>query len=129
MTKIFLKDLTLKEIIKRLRKGEVIKNNYIGALLYVVNGEILSKDDKGIITICPYFEEEEPFEITETGVYRTRDGKRAYVYEVDESVYDKFPVCYILEKEGKPHSTTKQGRFIAGKESPYDIVAKWEDNR
>ena len=80
MTKIFLKDLTLKEIIKRLRKGEVIKNNYIGVLLYVVNGEILSKDPEGTITVCPYFEEEEPFEITKTGVYRTRDGKRAYIY-------------------------------------------------
>lgn len=140
MTKhVFLNTLTSEEIIKRLKNGEVVKReDRWDKLIYrMIDGVIVAKDGTDIIigdTMVIdkeddfYFEEEEePFEITETGVYKTREGKKAFVYEIDEKIDDKYPVCYILEKGDNFHSTTKQGKYNINQETSLDIVSKWED--
>ena len=139
MKKTFLNTLTPEEVIKRLRKGEVIKCEDSDKVFYMIDGILVNEDSKKSILVCPcfeiseqvdylYFEEEEPFIITETGVYRTREGRKAFVYKIDDGDFDdKYPVNYILENDGTSHSATKRGKYNAKQETELDIVAKWED--
>jgi len=68
----------------------------------------------------------ERFEITHTGNYKTRDGRKALVSYIDpdESIYVIWGVI-----EGEMHSRiwTKKGELLTEEENPEDIVAEWED--
>lgn len=134
MKKVYLNTLTTEEIIKRLKDGELVKRDDRSGLIYkMIDGVIIIKDSKGITlggrllineVDYLYFEEEEPFEIEETGVYKTRDGRKAYVYQIKDETDTKYPICYVVDR--MELSVTKQGRYCS-KEAPLDIIAKWED--
>lgn len=97
MKKIYLNTLKTEEIIKRLKAGEVIKID--GDQLFeikCIDGVVCSFDGpaKRINTSVViddhddfYFEgADDPFKITETGVYKTKDGRRAFICEVREHI-------------------------------------------
>lgn len=138
MKKTFLNTLTLEEIIRRLRAGEVVKRDDRSGLIYrMIDGVIIQEDGEdigigGYFTVDGvedyYFEEDEPFEIKETGVYKTRDGRKAFVYKIDDESNTIYPICYVVEKEEGLLLATIQGRYSSGNEEyGADIVAKWED--
>lgn len=137
MKKVFLNTLTPEEIIRRLKNGEVIKREDRGNdLIYrMIDGVIVQKDIWDItigssFTVDEvddyYFEEDEPFIITETGVYKTRDGRKAFVYKIKDETDSIYPICYVVEKEDDSILATKQGKYATG-ETYLDIVAKWEE--
>lgn len=132
--KTYLKDLKFEEIIKRLKNGEVVhgdgswiykmidgiicafwcKESYIGAMI-----DLDAESES-------YFETEEPFEIKETGLYKTRDGKRAFVSYINEDV--KYCIIGIVEGENAFLTWTVDGSYHIGEENPEDIVSKWEED-
>lgn len=133
--RIYLNKLTPEEVIKRLKNGEVIHFEGNDLTLKMIDGIIIERgrDCTGFNyafivdrNISDYYFEEEPFEITETGVYKTRDGRKAFVYKISDETNTIYPIHYIVEKEDDSILATKQGKYDTG-ETELDIVAKWED--
>lgn len=131
--KTYLKGLTPEEIIKRLKNGEIIKfdgNNavyikmidgiicrFYGDFYFIINGGF---DNDGF-----YFETEEPFEIKEAGLYKTRDGKKVFVSCITNECLQ--PVTGVIQGENNTTSWYLSGEYEQADESPYDIISKWED--
>lgn len=137
MKKVYLNTLTPEEVIKRLGNGEVIKKVGDNSTISLINGILVRKsglyawiNDNLCISdneSLYYFEEEESIEITETGVYKTRDGRKAYIFRIDKDEDDAYPVVYVVENEAYTLSATKQGKNVIDHETSLDIVAKWEE--
>lgn len=139
MRKVLLKDLTPEEIIKRLRKGEVIKCEDSNKITYLIDGiivseELLLENGENVKHVIfgshffvnykvdyLYFEEEEPFKITETGFYKTRDGRKVYVSDVENYAYG------VVDGERRIRNWSLEGRWAVTNLDDIDIVAKWED--
>lgn len=66
----------------------------------------------------------EPFKITHTGLYKTRDGRMALVSFIRNSDYGVFGV---IDGENYSRCWDISGEFWTGEENPEDIVAEWED--
>lgn len=134
--KIYLKGMSVEEIIRLLKEGKEIKYENTTVKTKMIEGVICDFEEDGeCFTIGSsfvsldidkaYIEEEEKFEITETGLYKTRDGRKAFVYRIDKN--DFFSVNYVIEN-AICTSATKHGLNISNnKESDFDIVAKWEE--
>lgn len=136
MKKTYLNTLKPEEVIKRLKDGDVIHKDNSSVIIKFIDGVTVKEHGTIIIynymiTIDEindyYFEEEEKFEITETGIYKTREGKKAFVYEIDEGDDDIYHVYYIVENDGRTFSVTKQGRVNKYNTSPNDLVSKWKE--
>lgn len=134
MKKVYLNTLTPEEIIKRLKAGEVVKFDNSSCIVSMVDGVIISKNKGSFMfndcfTVSyiskSYFEEEEKFEITETGLYKTRDGRQVYVSVVDDE--SDYPVRGIVSGSIGLQSWTREGINMQGETLEIDIVAKWED--
>lgn len=132
--KTYLKNLTTEEIIKRLKNGEVVKvendKNYYkmtdGIICcYCSDGDVIVDSSIFKNQGNKYFETEEPFKIKETGLYKTRDGKRAFVSYINEDV--KYCIIGIVEGKNVFLTWTINGSYHIGEENPEDIVSKWED--
>lgn len=131
--KTYLKDLTPEEIIKRLKNGEIIKfdgNNafhikMIDGIIcrfynrnnFVINGEF---DNDGF-----YFETEEPFEIKEAGLYKTRDGRKVFVSDISKNPNRIYKISGIIEGDALSSNWTVYGSETMGVGN--DIISKWED--
>lgn len=130
MKKTYLNTLKPEEVIKRLKAGEVVKKSNVDywklidgiIVMYFHNLRPSIGMDIDLDDVTLYFEEENQFEITGTGVYRTRDGRRAYVCDIDTNGGCTFVI------DGMRHfmyHATKQGRCHKNIEYGADIVAKW----
>ena len=137
MTKKYIKDMEVEEVIARLQKREVIKceTNSYSSEIKLINGILVKFDSNGDTFITPnlniktsgynyYFEETKSFKITETGLYKTRDGRKAFLSVVDnatslangivEGVYD----AYFWNLDGNLHDD---------EQSSFDLVSRWEE--
>ena len=130
--KIYLKDLTPEEIIRRLKNGEVIRfsttNSTIkmidGVICYINSVEKIIGDNIHIFNdYNKYFEEEEAFKIKKTGLYKTRDGNKVFVCKLYKNscrgIFDGDDNTNIWFLDGFYNSTKTS--------SPYDIISEWED--
>lgn len=140
--KTYLKDLTIEEIIKRLKNGEVIKIEYNKGYYKMIDGIICRFYEDGDVGVGDmfykkpkdaYFETEEPFEIKETGFYKTRDGSKVYIswikYYNDNgmcSSSDEF-VCYGIFENGDNVFTWNIFGKSNSNSDKLDIISKWED--
>jgi hypothetical protein len=68
---------------------------------------------------------EEPFKITHTGLYRSRDGRKAYISFVNN---DNGEFCGIVEGEMRSRFWYESGKLWKNEEDPEDIVAEWEED-
>lgn len=132
MKKIYLNTLKPEEVIRRLKNGEVVHMDSSDSVTYkMIDGIICYYYDNKAYNICSgfniddyayYFESEEKFEITETGIYKTRDGQKVFIVDVEKGIaYGTF--------EGK-HKIFKwllSGSFGEDVPNELDIVSKWED--
>lgn len=134
MKKTYLNTLTPEEIIKRMKNGEVVKCRSDNFIFKMIDGVIVLIDKEDMIINDSmvidkkddyYFEEKGQFEITETGVYKTRDGRKAYVYEIEDDPEILYPVMFIADK--LEIHVSKNGRYSLLNETVLDIVSKWED--
>ena len=115
MKKIYLNTLTPEEIIKSLKNGEVIKTP--NGELKIIDGILTKLYYDGDFTINidfyvdpesknenSYFEEQEEFKIEKTGLYKTRNGKTAFVSFIgEEDIYgmvDGFEAEFCWHKDG-----------------------------
>lgn len=129
--KTYLKDLKPEEIIKRFKKGEVSKSILNSNITKLVDGVLFMKKGDGSIIVNPrfeitsdlYFETEEPFEIKETGLYRTRDGRKAFV----SKIYDVYALGLIMDDEEFVEWCLDGFIFDDKREDNQDIISKWED--
>lgn len=131
MKKTYLNTLTPEEIIKRLKNGEIVKRKTVhdNEIIYKMIDGIIVREDEGCTTLNSfiaiddqYFEEKRPFMITKTGVYKTRDGRKAYVCNID----DNGDCTFVIEGESRLYYSTKQGS-TSDQETEMDIVSEWED--
>jgi hypothetical protein len=65
------------------------------------------------------------FEITHTGLYKTRDGRMAFVSFV--SNFD-FGIFGVIDGENLGSRWSENGKSWNGEESPVDIVAEWKED-
>lgn len=68
---------------------------------------------------------EESFKIAEIGFYKTRSGKKAYVFDIDTT--KRYPVSYCIENTRDSFTCHMDGLYNQAKELSIDIVGKWED--
>ena len=139
--KTYLKDLTPEEIIKRLKNGEILHpvnpDFYIkmidGVLCEFYNNELKFINVQVGSVYRPdsnegydfYFETEEPFEIKEAGLYKTRDGRKVFVSCIIDG---DFPVVRgIIQGEEKTTSWYLSGEYEQCFKNDEDIISKWED--
>lgn len=138
MKKTYLNTLKPKEIIKRLKSGEVVKFNGWASkefTIRMIDGVLVGIDEDEIqigdsILIEKnikdyYFEEEvyeEPFKITGAGLYKTHDGRKVFISHIKEG-------CCTGLIEGCNNSSQWQddGKFFTRGSCQIDIVSKWED--
>lgn len=125
MKKIYLNTLKMEEIIKRLKDGEVVHTDGEDVNTYkMIDGILFSfcNSEYKILGACfnianeyYYFEEPEEFKITETGVYKTKDGRRAFICQVKEhAVFGVIEGTFALIR-WNPDGTTYTEDFISEK--------------
>ena len=74
-------------------------------------------------------DKEKPFEITHSGLYKTRDGRKAFVSYIKPDKKKIFPVVGIIEGKTVPTLWSVNGSWnvCLENENENDIVSKWED--
>ena len=137
--KTYLKDLAPEEIIKRLKNGEILHpvnpDFYIkmidGVLCEFYNNELKFINVQVGSVYRPdsnegydfYFETEEPFEIKETGLYKTICGKKVFVSQIA----DDTTVFGMIEGFSSRDVWDIKGKYMGNQETILDIISKWED--
>lgn len=127
--KKYIKYMTPEEIVKRLNDGEIIKDDNTEKYFKMIDGQICHlgkyycvigtkiRTDKQY-----YFETEESTEIKETGLYKTRDGRKAFVSKIYETY-----ILGIIENEEEMISWNLKGSVSENRQNNQDIIGKWED--
>lgn len=123
MKKVYLKTLTVDCIIKRLNRGDVVKGED-GSKFYMEGGFIIFEHKDGVIMNSgipnggTYFEEEgTDFEVKKTGLYKTRDGSKAFV-----SFLYKDGCSGVIEHEDIKSKWHIDGSYIDKKQPDNDLV-------
>lgn len=111
----------------KIRRPNWGKDNYVyldddelseaGGLLYYSYKDLLLNDWEA------YGELKGKFKITHTGLYKTRDGRMAFVSGV------KSNTCMgIVEAEEESRVWFKSGKLWDNEEHPVDIVSEWKED-
>lgn len=130
--KTYLKDLTLEEIIRRLKAREVVKNEKIEEMCALVNGCMFKfRENDALIPCLFYWDENSYFETLdelklEVGkCYKTRDGRKAFVSSYNSSTkYCRGAVIDFLNLA----VWTENGLYLYATESGLDLVSEWSDD-
>ena len=131
--KLYLKDLTPEEIIKRLKNGEIIKSEEDGDIIKYYDGVICRAYKDGGFTInagftndniCGYcFETEEPLTFEEGKFYKTREGKKAYISRITTTRF----YGIITGKTSLDTWNLKGMHWCDKYPHKNDLISKWED--
>lgn len=135
MTKRYLH--TSEEVIDALKAGKVIRDK--DSQWTLRDGFIIRKDANyasWVINDCIssnyagiYVEESEPLKLEVGKFYRTRDGRKAFVFA--ESNCENRNYCFdfvIVNQSTQVISCTKEGcYFCDGDEDVHDLVAPWDE--
>lgn len=136
MKKVYLKDLQPDEIIRRLKAGEVFKEekgNYEKKLIdgiictiyannkYIINDYLISNDETS------YFEEQEELKLEVGKCYKTRDGRKAFIASKNNN--SDYPFWGIIEGYTKGEIWQENGKYGAlWKENRLDLISEWSDD-
>ena len=127
-----MKKITFEEAIKALDEGKKVYcniSNYLdfflkenGVYCYYQNNQKYVHNIK--ISRCRYFylpEESKPFEITETGFYRTRGGEVVFVFDIARNSDITYPIsgCII---NGTNECWKRQGEYLEMGLTAKDLV-------
>lgn len=132
MTKRYLK--TPEEVMMALKEGKTIKtdNGYTYELIdnFIIQtflGKIRSINTPIFFDTDYYIDEPEPLKLEVGKFYKTRDGRKAYVYaKTDTGKYNCW-VVIVNSFTGGNFCCTVDGKYAAGTESGKDLVAPWEE--
>lgn len=131
MTKRYLK--TPEEVIDALQDGKIVIDGE-GYNYKLYKGIIFWKyKEKWAVTPTTsclyglYVNESEPLKLEVGKFYKTRDGRKAYVYaKTDTGKYNCWAVI-VNSFTGGNFCCTVDGKYAAGTESGKDLVAPWEE--
>lgn len=100
MKKVYLKDLKPDEVTRRLKAGEVVKYPDSNLEIKMIDGVLCRFTKHEIVygtylTVCTYgtgyseyyFEEPEELKLEVGKCYRTRDGRKAFIFVKDDYNY------------------------------------------
>ena len=133
--KTYLKDLTPEEVIRRLKTGEVLKEDDSKTITklvdgvwctYCQNGAIVLNDDFILDSDARqynYFETPDELKLEVGKCYKTRDGRKAFVYKYDNPVFQGV----LVESDGLL-SWGKDGRVFISREDDLDLISEWSDD-
>lgn len=131
--KTYLKDLTPEEVIRRLKAGEVIKNEqekniikYIDDVLcnFCENGTVEYNTNFWICNCSYYFETPDELKLEVGKCYKTRDGRKAFVYL---EVGDYF--SGVVEGDDKIYVWNEKGEYSnRAMECRLDLISEWSDD-
>lgn len=133
MTKRYLK--TPEEIVKELKLGkEVISDTFehfkykmLDGIICRYNGACWILNDRLDSSEKFYVEEPELLKLEVGKFYKTRDGRKAFVYTKAGDERYPYWVVVVNSSEGGTYCCTVDGEYSTGREDPLDLVAPWED--
>ena len=125
---------TLFELKAHLENGEKIRRPYWeeGAFIKLIGNTFVGENGLEYpfspedALYCYWEVYEEPFKITHTGLYKTRDGRKVFVSFVDKGE-NPYATCGVIEEGFTIKTWTRSGRFRISEENSEDIVSEWED--
>lgn len=138
MKKVYLKDLTPDEVIRRLKAGEVLKTIDEDTEMKIVEGLLCSFYKDGSFTINGdfhidkdldkyyYFEEPEELKLEDGKCYKTRDGHCAICHYIDKKD-NMFPYKFVVVGEYVAFSTNEDGRLYKNTEDKLDLISEWSN--
>lgn len=115
-----------EEVAKLLQEGKIIKDLTSDAEYRLVNGLLYNSDTRCLSNSLflddddLYFEIEEPFQIKETGLYKTRAGRKVFVSYIDRCVIG------VLENDCWIRNWEINGNYDDKDKTEFDIVSKWD---
>lgn len=136
MTRTYLKDLKPEEVVRRLKNGEKVYIKGDGDFYYKMIDGVICEYDGNIVDIgCSilinatnrdllYFETEDkkPFQITHTGLYKTRDGRKAFIKFIGGMANG------VIEGQDGYNAWSLQGwHYDLSCKDDVDIVSEWSD--
>ena len=134
MKKVYLKDLQLDEVIRRLKSGEILKNEQSKSQIKYIDGVLCRICENGTIeyntnfwtcNIAHYFEEPEELKLEVGKPYKTKSGEKAFITDFNKYTRKYRGVIVGINEEF--FSWQVQG-ILDGTDHAYDIVAEWGDD-
>lgn len=136
--KTYLKDLTLEEIIRRLKAGEVLKEDDSKTITKLVEGVWCTYYQNGSIGLNDnfildseakqynYFENPDELKLEVGKCYKTRDGRKAFIST--QSMADK-KFLGVVVGCNSCWSWFNDGCYKIDKsESSFDLISEWSDD-
>lgn len=137
--KTYLKDLTPEEVIRRLKAGEVLKEDDSKTITKLVEGVWCTYYQNGSIGLNDgfnldsdarqyyYFETPDELKLEVGKCYKTRDGRKAFVSSI--MLDSEFPFLGIIENCAKTENWLENGKFnIYQPENDLDLISEWSDD-
>lgn len=130
MTKKYLK--TPEEVIDALQSGKKVETEDLEYKF--INGILVatSKTNKHWIiypalsaSIDHYINESKSLKLEVGKFYKTRDGRKAFVFAISEKSYN--PLCVAIVGCKSTYDVTANGKYFDGEITSDDLVALWED--
>ena len=132
MKKVLLKDLQPDEVIRRLKAGEVVKDECSKEIIKMIEGILCSVSDLGntrlnilLNPLCPdyYFEEPEELKLEVGKFYRTRDGRKVFIFITDDYNYRG-----VIENSNNDFAWREKGKSVySTDDNNLDLVSEWSD--
>lgn len=134
MKKVYLE--TPEAVIKALKDGKEIKNEdeynkysyklVDGFIVNTVGNNFIVGGDISNIDNHPYILEEEPLKIEVDKFYKTRDGRKAFVYA--KICFDyAYPFCVVRAEKLDSYNVNENGKQASNDQS-LNLVAPWEND-
>ena len=132
MKKVYLE--TPEAVIKALKEGKVIQddNGYSyklvdGFIVNTVGNNFIVGDDISNIDNHPYILEEEHLKIEVGKFYKTRDGRKAFVY-AKIGIDCPYPFCVVKAGRLDAYNVNEDGKQAAD-EQPLDLISPWKEDK
>lgn len=131
--RICVSSMNEEEIFAHLKAGRVVARDDDDGTYKLVNGLVCRYEGDTITDIgytldledaALYIDIEEPFKINGTGLYKTRDGRRALVSFISNDKDLVFPAYGIVEGDSSRDSWRLDGHALNDKTSVDDLVEK-----
>lgn len=125
---------TPEEIVNALTAGKTIKSNTGDSFVLQKGAFVISKNKNRPWCINPimyglndyYIEEQEPLNLEVGKFYKTRSGKKAFVYTRSSSPYS-YPFYVVIIGKIDTYCCNVDGKYSTNEESAKDLVAPWEE--
>ena len=129
--KTYLKDLKPEEVIRRLKAGEVLKDEHINSQIKYIDDVLCYFCENGVVeynanvwscNINYYFETPDELKLEVGKCYKTRDRRKAFI-----SSYEGIYIGIVVGED----TLTKwfaNGKYQNNEEHPLDLISEWSDD-